>query len=146
MSICGKIYCIMSPSLLKCYIGSTRQSLNKRLSQHKHQSVKSKCMSKILMATTDYNCFLIEEVICDDITILKKREGEWIEAMKDSGLLVNKVIAGRTKKDWYNTNKQLTIDRVKKRAIEKKDEIKKYQREYYLANREKLIAYALSRK
>lgn len=129
MSNSGRIYCLISPSLFKCYIGSTSRTLEKRLSQHKCPS-NITCNSKPIIEAGDYKMFLIEEVNYNDRKDLYRREGEWISCMKDSGLLVNKMIAGRTQADWYKDNRDLTLTRSKKRVEDNKEAYNNYQREY----------------
>jgi hypothetical protein len=97
----GKIYAIMSPSLFKVYIGSTTQKyLSSRMGRHMKRT--SHCTSKQLIKAGDYKYFVVEEIECDNVVDLRRREGEWIKAMRGSGLCVNRCVAGRTRKESYD--------------------------------------------
>lgn len=127
----------MSPSLSKIYIGSTIQTLKKRLWLHKNRVVDT-CTSKIIIEAGDYTIFTIEEIKYNDRKELLLKEGEWINAMKNSGMLVNKSIAGRTKADWYRDNKELTLARSKKRVEDNRETIREYHKRYYQERKKKV--------
>ena len=59
-----------------CYIGSTKHSLHKRLSQHK--SPHNRCCSKLIIEQGDYKMEQIDEV---DSNERFKREQEYIDAL-----------------------------------------------------------------
>ena len=59
-----------------CYIGSTKHSLHKRLSQHK--SKHNRCCSKIVIEQGDYKIEQIDEV---DSQERFKKEQEYIDAL-----------------------------------------------------------------
>jgi hypothetical protein len=109
----GKIYTIRSFQTDDVYYGSTTQPLSKRLSKHKgdyKQWQKNKhhyVTSYELIKFDDCYIELYELYPCNSKTELEKREGQVIRENKNA---VNKVIAGRTKKEYYLEN----IDTVKK--------------------------------
>jgi hypothetical protein len=113
----GKIYKIWSPQGNEIYIGSTVNSLAKRLGHHK--SVRD-CRSRYLFENyDDVRIELIEEYPCDNKIQLNKKEGEHIR----ENTCLNRCIAGRTpkecKKVWRENNKE-------------------YNNEYYENNKERL--------
>lgn len=128
----GRIYKIYSPSRLQlgCYIGSTVHSLSRRYSIHKctHRSFLNgkqawSSVFKILGASNDAKIEQIEEVECDNIGILRKREGHFIQSSPDC---VNRNVAGRSSKERYLDNPELYRTR---------------SNQYYALNREKRKVY-----
>lgn len=98
----AKIYAIVSPSLFKCYIGSTCvKHLCQRIGGHRNDKAKH-CMSRILFEQPDVKYFLIENYPCETGEQLRRREGEIIQAMGD--MCVNKCIAGRTRKETVDAS------------------------------------------
>ncbi len=78
------------------------------------------------LGTDIFRIDLIEEYSCDDKQALRQREGYWIRQM---GTL-NKVIAGRTKKESYEDNKEIILERNKIYIEEHKERRQEYMTEY----------------
>lgn len=103
----GKIYKIWSPSTGLTYIGSTCQTLAVRLAGHVYRKKyydagkKAFLTSFKVLECDDYRIDLIEEYPCENKMQLNKREGEVILATE----CVNKVVAGRTLKQYREANK-----------------------------------------
>ena len=120
----GKIYRIVGENGLT-YIGSTTHKLSYRLTSHKCHYKKyldgeSKYLTSFeIIKTGQYRIELIESFPCDSRDELNAREGHYIRQMD----CVNKVIPGRTKKEYRENNR------------EKISELKK---EYYQNNKEKI--------
>ena len=117
----GKIYTIKHPEDDKVYVGSTIRTLNHRFNGHK------KCYTCSLYKYVNGNfdgwyIELYEDYKCKNKYELRKREGE---VTKQIGT-INKQIAGRTKKEWWEANR---------------DELLEEMKEYYEANREKKLIY-----
>jgi predicted GIY-YIG superfamily endonuclease len=74
----GVVYKISSSAGLP-YIGSTIQSLKKRLSRHYE---KRKCMSRIHINKPDLEIIILETIETDDINDIRMRERKWIESIK----------------------------------------------------------------
>ncbi len=132
----GAIYKIVDSGNNKAYYGSTINKLNSRFKGHKREykywkagKLKTKTSSFIIFDEFGVdNCTieLILEYPCNSRTELKKKEGEYIK----NNECVNKLIAGRTKKEYYNECrarvrkiKDLTNDPVKERR-------RQYHKEY----------------
>ena len=102
----GKIYCIKSNQTDKMYIGSTFMKLSKRFNLHKHNNGKKGigCSSSEILKYDD--CYI--ELIEEHYDLIKKQleriEGELIR--KNINNCVNKMIAGRTKDEWWQDNKE----------------------------------------
>jgi hypothetical protein len=88
----GKIYAIRSHQTEQIYIGSTTQTLTKRLSKHKTQN----CSSKLILQYADAYIELIENFPCNSKEELNKKEGEHIRTNN----CVNKNMAGRTIEEY----------------------------------------------
>jgi hypothetical protein len=126
----GKIYKLWSPQGNEIYIGSTVNSLAKRLSQHK--AGNNCCNSKYLFE--NYNVVrieLIEEYPCNNKMELDRKEGEHI---RGNDKCLNRSIAGRTKKEYNENNKE----KLKEYYQNNKEKKKEYRKEYYENNKEKI--------
>jgi len=93
-----KIYKIVDNTNGNIYIGKTKQTLNQRLTKHRHKTRKNtnRCMSREIIKNGDYKIELIEETEDDS------RERYWIL----NTVCVNKAIPGRTNKEWRIDNKE----------------------------------------
>jgi hypothetical protein len=117
----GKIYtirCRNDPSLI--YVGSTIQSLAKRLGGHKKDSInKTKYPNHQLYSKIeDWNDWYIELYLnypCNSVEELRQKEGE---VLREIGTL-NRCIAGRTRQEWKKENPdKLKIHREKEKIRE----------------------------
>ena len=119
----GKIYSIRSHQTDKIYIGSTTQSLAVRLGGHKRMD----CSSKEILLFDDAYIELIELFPCASKMALNLREGEIIRER----VCVNKQIAGRTKTEWHEDNKE----NIKQYRQDNKESIsarmKQFNKQYY---------------
>ena len=140
----GKIYQIIDlndPKLV--YIGSTCQKLSARLATHV-QSFKAYKQNKYCNVTVfkvlkeeNYRIELLEEYKCDNMEQLRAKEGEWIRKTK----CVNKNIAGRTKKQWRNDNKDKLMEYGKQYKNDNKDKVMEYDKQYRKNNKAKIQQY-----
>jgi len=133
----GKIYCIRSlirPDLI--YIGSTCNTLSKRFSHHKTKS--STCSSKQIIDIGDSYIELIEDVPCDNKNQLIRREGQLIRSMD----CVNKSVAGRTRQEYKNDNRERIneLSRVRTNEWRKNNREldNKHRKAFYHRNKERL--------
>jgi hypothetical protein len=128
----GKIYAIRSHQTDLVYIGSTTQPLHKRLWGHKNE--QKNVSSKQLLCYEDAYIELIEDFPCENKEQLNKREGEIIRNTN----CVNKNVAGRTQKDYYEDNKDTLLEKAKEYKKQNKEVLRERYKEYYEANKEKL--------
>ncbi len=120
------------------YVGSTGLPLHIRLSAH-----KSLCRGgnkKVSLYNhienddwTDWYIELHEKYPCNYKVELRRREGQVIREIGS----INKIIAGRTMKEYYNDNK----DDYKKYYKDNADKKREYQREYNKNNADKIREY-----
>ena len=129
----GKIYKLINDDLGLTYYGSTVTTLTKRLCGHKSKSKTNTnhCKSKLLFTGGAVEIFLVEEFPCENKDQLNKRERFYIE----SNECVNKNIPGRTKKEYYEANKEAIKDQNKEWREANKEQIKEYKE----ANKETIL-------
>lgn len=153
----GRIYKIVSAHSDKYYIGSTTQTLCKRMEVHRSKYkgyLKGQgpyVTSFELLKLGECHIYLIEKCSCDSKEELCKREGELIREFKNE--LVNKKIEGRTMAEYridnkdnikemnkqYRINNQDKIkDKIKQYRIDNQDNIKHTMKQYYIDNQEKI--------
>jgi len=140
----GKIYSVRSHKTDLIYIGSTIQPLSVRIGTHRTdynnylKNGKYNCKS-IEIFKLDPNPYieLIINYSCNSKDELRKEEGKWIRKMK----CVNKNIAGRTKKEYYDDNKERLKEQKKEYYNNNKDKIKEYYKEYNEKNKDKIKEY-----
>jgi hypothetical protein len=141
----GKIYSIRFRDNDKfIYIGSTTQPLAVRFGGH-----KKKCNNSAVKQFIQSNhngdwtvCYieLYETYACNSKEELNKKEGEVIRQYKNNNnyICINKEIAGRTLKQYYEDNKE-NIKKQKMQYYEdNKDKISKYHQQYYEDNKDKI--------
>ena len=114
----------------ECYIGSTCQpTLAKRLTGHVNSTKcwksgkGTKLTSFDIIDRGDYNILLIESFPCNSRDELRAREGEIIRQYKLKYSCVNRIVEGRTHKEWHEDNK---------------DRLLKYEFEYRQNNNDKI--------
>ena len=119
----SKIYSIRSYQTNDIYIGSSSQTLSRRLTFHR-ANYKRYLDGKYHYVTSfeilkhdDYYIELLEIYPCKNNMELHKREGELIRQNDNA---INKVIPGRTRKEYNNDNKE----NIKIRLNKNKDKIK----------------------
>lgn len=139
----GKIYSIRShlkPNSV--YIGSTTQSLAKRIADHKRNYkayLKGNghyITSFKLIKHPDCYIELIEDYECNSKRELERREGELIRSIN----CVNKVIPGRTNAEYYEDNKEAIAARMKQYNQKNKVKKKQYDKQYHQNNKEAIAA------
>ena len=142
----GKIYKITDIGYNKCYIGSTCEQLCHRMARHRAH-YKKKLNGKRRHDLSSYDLFneygvenckieLIEYFPCDTVQELRKREGEHIKNTE----CVNKCVAGRTKQEWREDNRDKIKEQNRKYKEQNRDKINEYKREYR-ANRYNIKEY-----
>ena len=153
----GKIYQIVNDIDDEIYVGSTTKALSARMADHRkalnHKTKKNSRFYKFMtqLGVEHFRIELIKNHPCESVEELRAEEGKFI---KERGTL-NSKIAGRDRKEYYNDNKDLELEKqkiyrennkekiqVKNQKYEEshKEEIKKRKQEYYLKNKEKINA------
>jgi uncharacterized protein YbaP (TraB family) len=136
----SKIYKISSPQCEKFYIGSTIVTLKERLSKHKAdykryiKNIKGYITSFEIIKFDDCIIELIKDVKCENRKELDKIEGECIKEHHDR--ILNKNVAGRTIKEYYEANKEIKKQKDKNYREANKEIINQKAKQYYEANKE----------
>ena len=134
----GKIYRLVNDELGLTYYGSTCNELRKRLNDHKSQAKDKKYTSHKLFESGKCKIYLVEKFPCEDRMELTQRERYYIE----NNECVNKVIPGRTYKEYYkqnyDNNKEQIAQQRKEHYQNNKEQIKEKMKEYQEANKEQL--------
>ncbi len=123
----GKIYKLECLTTGNCYIGSTINSLNERLRQHKS---RRSCKAREILDNNNYKMNLLEAYPCNSKKELETREYFYINNTNKC-INRNKYI-GRTDKEWYIDNKEV----IKLYRKKNQDKIKLKKKLYREKNRE----------
>ena len=137
----SKIYKIVCNITSETYYGSTCQSLAKRLGHHRSDFNRWKngegryVKSFDIIERGDYDYSLVQNYPCDSKEELHARERYYIENFD----CVNKVIPGRTEKEYREVNKELKSEYLKEYREVNKEKIREQKKEYREANKERLL-------
>jgi hypothetical protein len=142
----SKIYKIWSPQTELIYIGSTTQKyLCQRLTNHivdynNYNKNKKKFISSFhIIKYGDYKIELLETFECNNKEELNKREGELQREYRD--ICVNIQIAGRTKQEYCEDNKEQIAEQKKKYREEHKEQIAEKEKKYRDEHKEQVADY-----
>jgi hypothetical protein len=133
----GLIYKIVCNDTNEQYYGSTIQTLAQRLSDHVSsynkalQGSKGKVSSYSIIERNNYKIVLVEAFPCNNKMELERQERKFIE----ENVCLNKVIPGRTRKEYKQDNKANIIEKGKKYRQDNKDVIAARAKEYYCDNK-----------
>lgn len=136
----GKIYKLVPISgESECYIGSTCGELDKRMKGHEslyNEDTERKCSSRILFDKHGINgvkITLIECYPCENRKQLHAREGEWQVKTPNC---INKNIAGRGQKKWYQDTRDTRLEYQNTYNKEHKQQRLAYQESWRAKNKE----------
>ena len=142
----GKIYKITCNVFNIVYVGSTVTTLKSRISRHKN-NYKRYCIGKDkyhksfdILENGDYKLELIEDFPCKTKIELLDRERYWCKELKS----INKKLPGRTKKQYYQDEKESISKQKKERYTNNKEvqeSAKKRTKEWYQNNKDKATEY-----
>jgi len=131
----GKIYRIVSPHHPLPYIGSTTQPLANRMALHRKTRT---CTSRLLIDAGDASIELVEEFPCQTMEELTRREGEVMRTME----CVNRRVAGRTRKEYYQENRKAVCEQVKQYYETHREKVCARMKAYYLRKKEAKLVEA----
>ena len=125
----GKIYKIESLIGNCVYYGSTtKKYLSDRMSHHRYESKHNAyTSSKKVLQYNDAKVYLVELYPCNSKNELNSREGWYIKHNE----CVNKQIPGRTKQEYFRSEKHRAYEESKERMIYKKKKQLQYQNNKY---------------
>ena len=137
----GKIYKIYRYGIDEIYIGSTCISLSQRLAKHRQDyneflsGKRNYTSSYELVKHNDCKIELIEEYSCENMEQLRKKEGYYIRNIENC---INRRIAGRTKREYYEENLDKFKENGKKYREENADKIKEKEKKYREENADRI--------
>ena len=140
----GKIYIIRNTVNDLTYIGSTCQTLARRMIQHRSATKNNKQQHyKLYQAMNEvgkdaFYIELIEDYPCQTLDELLKREGEKIKEYEGK---LNQSISGRSKKEYRQDNKEKLAEKSKQDYQENKEKRRETKKLYRETNKEKAKEY-----
>lgn len=140
----GKIYTIRSHQTEDIYIGSTTQPLSKRLAKHRSDYKQWKISntnyitSYEILQYEDVYIELLESFPCNSKNELERKEGECI---RNEPKCINKIIAGRNKKEYYGDNINHILENKKEYYKNNRNNILEQQKQYYVENIDHILDY-----
>ncbi len=145
----GKIYKITSPDTDLIYIGSTTQTLKKRLKGHKdnyNSYLKQKhsyTTAFELIKLPTYTISLIELAPVETRKELYRIEGIHV---KNTANAINDVVPGRTKKEYCEDNKEHISEQKKEYREKNIDKLTEYAAKYRVENSDSIKKYSETHK
>ena len=139
----GKIYKVINDYNDDIYIGSTCDTLKTRFRKHQTDAeikIDSNRPFYKLIREIGFNRFkieLIEDFPCLNINELRQREGHYIKELAT----LNKQIAGRTSKMYYNDNIDDLKEKKKIYNEKNKEKLKEKRKEWCENNKESIKEY-----
>ena len=141
INICknSKIYKIVCDTTGLVYVGSTVETLCRRLSGHKDKykrylkGISRYVTSFDIIKNDNYKIILIQSCPCNNKEELHREERKYIESIE----CVNKYIPGRTQKEYNEINKDKIKEQTKEYKLKNKDKIKEQVKQYQLKNKDK---------
>lgn len=137
----ARLYTIRSHHTDKIYIGSTCNKLPHRLHMHrgKYKAFKEGKFHYVssfeIIQYPDHYIELLKYAPCNSKAELLQLEGNEIRAADNC---VNMRVAGRTKKEYYEENKEHMDEYYKQWREDNKEDLKKKKKIYYEENKEDL--------
>lgn len=138
----GKIYKIVCNITGKCYIGSTVETLNDRLSKHLYDYKMYKkdpnykyLSSYQVLESENYTISLVENFPCSNRHELWVREYEHVKKND----CVNQQAPIRSKKQYYEDNKEERLAYGRKYKQRHKEELKEKNKIYVEKNKDKIL-------
>ena len=137
----GKIYKITNDVDDRKYYGSTVQSLSARMVRHR---IEARCGSNRILynhmrevGIEHFKIYLVKHFPCNSKEELLAEEGKYIRKLHGGFRSLNKVIAGRTKKQYREDNKDKIKQSAKQYREANKEKIRKTKKQYREANKNK---------
>ena len=142
----SKIYKIVDANEEMVYVGSTVNTLARRMAHHRATYKYDKYRDENYVSSHDIfdkygveNCkiLLLENYPCNGKEELLKREGEYIRQLN----CVNKTIPNRTRDEWRENNKEKIAERHKIYYENNKEKITEQHKIWCDSNKEQIKEY-----
>lgn len=141
----GKIYVVRNTVNDMVYVGSTCQSLSKRMAKHRTVSKTNNCKHYPLykafneIGVDHFYIELIENYPCENIEQLLAREGHYIRNFNTHTNGYNKRVEGRTDKEYYQNNKEQIAQKNKEWRDTHKHLLQQYFKDRYKENKVQVL-------
>jgi len=116
----GIVYSICCNETKEIYVGSTIESLNRRISTHK--SSHNECKSKQILLRGNYTIEILEELDIDNIEILLWKERHYIDTLDKCINRFRPIINNEDKTEYnhkyWENHKEIINERRKDLSIE----------------------------
>jgi len=146
------IYKLLCNKTSNCYIGSTKRSINNRISEHKSNYKNNHGLTKSveILKNEDYQVIILEEFEINTLDELKNQYSKEREYIEKELNCINKNLPFRTKEDikkYYENNKIEILKKRSERYIKNRDKELSRQNSYYLdpIKKERIKKYNLER-
>ena len=138
----GQIYKILDVGYNKCYIGSTCETLSRRFERHRSKYKRNVADTRAVLLFDEFgieNCKIerVEKYPCNSKEELLQREGYYIQNTE----CVNRCIAGRTAKEYYEQNKEDIKAKNLQHYHDNREAKRAQQKQYYDNNADALNAH-----
>jgi len=130
----GKVYEIICKITGERYIGSTVDTLARRLT--KHRLLSNRCVSKNIIIRGDYYINLLDECDCENKMQLLKKEREWYDKLECINLQ-KPIISIEEEKEQKKIYRENNKNKIKEQNKKYREENKEYQKEYDKENKDK---------
>lgn len=143
----GKVYVVRNEDNDKVYVGSTTQTLSKRMAEHRRGINKTDRQHfKIYIAMKDigvdkFYIELIENFPCDTKEQLTQREGHWIRHHDSFKNGYNGRVEGRNTQEWYAENREKLNEKKHEYNENNKERMNEKRRDWDANNKEKMTEY-----
>ena len=141
----GKIYKVWDNAFTKCYIGSTTETLSQRMARHRvsyniWKRGSDKGYYKVFDLFDEFgveNCKIewVEDYSCNSKKELEAREGKFQREEQ----CINKRVAGRSSKEYYDDNREQILERKREYYQENKEDILQKTKDYTDNNKDKVL-------
>lgn len=139
----AKIYIIRNTENDKLYVGSTTEALSRRMAKHRYTSHKCPDFplynAFIEIGVNKFYIELLEKYPCDSNEQLLAREGHYIREYNTHNEGYNKLLAGRTQKEYKEEYKEKIKQYLQNYNEENKERITHNKKEKYERNKEKTL-------
>ena len=143
--------CCKDINIKDIYVGHTT-NFTQRKNKHKNLLNDETCKRKVYECIRanggwdNWSMIQIEEYECTNKREAEMRERYWIETLQASlncniPYTIYTENPAKYKKDWYEENKVVILDKLKERYEKNKEEKLEYQKEYASNNKEQIKSY-----
>jgi cell division protein FtsN len=115
-----------------------------RFDRHLEDSVWKTCPIYVHMRKIGQRFFrieLIEEVNDNNKKDAEKKESYWIKRLDSFNNGLNAQLPSRTRKEYYEDNKDKLVEKQREFYEERKQDILEYQKQYYEEHKQKKLEY-----